>query len=178
MTEQEFSERLEQLDQLHEECKYQEQVEIIEALPEEVRGRYQVRSRLGRALNNLHRYAEALETLESIRGEGEQDSSWWSRMGYAFYHLDRQKEAAECFLRAQELNPDNPDARTFLAWMNIDANGRQNAWSGGKDKKDSSRPATGNNGPARNGQAPRRQKPAGKANDWQGRGWDDMDEEE
>jgi len=177
MTEQEFLQRLEQLDQLHEEAKYQEQVEIIESLPEEVRGRYQVRCRLGRAFNNLHRFTDALEVLGSVREEGKEDSSWWSRMGYAFYHLERQKEAAEYFLRARELNPDNLDAKTFLAWMNIGADGRQNAWGGGDGKKDSARPATGNNGPGRDGQAPRRQKPAGRGNDWLGRGWDDMDEE-
>lgn len=175
MTEQEL---LEQLDRWHEENRHREIVDYIAGLPEEQRLGYPVRCRLGRALNNVERYGDAIEVLESLRREGEGDDSWWSRMGYALYHLERKEESVACFRRALELNPANGDARTFLAWMNVGENGRENSWEGAvKKKKDVPRPATGNNGPARAGEAPLRQKPAGRGNDWQGRGWDDMDGE-
>lgn len=173
MTEQEILEQLEQLDRLHDENRFREQIEIIEALPEEVQGQYRIRCRLGRALNNVQRYQDAMEVLESIRAEGEQDTSWWSRMGFALYYLGRDKEAREYFLTAQRLEPKNVDAKTFLALLNVNGN----AWSGGGSKKEGQRSSTPNGIDIRP-EAPRRQKPAGKANDWQGRGWDDMDEEE
>ena len=123
-------ELLEKLDQWHEENKHREIVREIGELPEELRQDYDIQGRLARALNNTGKYKEAMAVLESVRQIGEQDHRWWSRMGYAYYQLDRMEEAKECFLTAQRLDPDNEDARTFLAWMNVGPSGKSNAWDG------------------------------------------------
>ena len=121
-------ELLEKLDQWHEENKHKEIVREIGELPEELRQDYDIQGRLARALNNTGKYKEAMAVLESVRQIGEQDHRWWSRMGYAYYQLDRMEEAKECFLTAQRLDPDNEDARTFLAWMNVGPSGKSSRW--------------------------------------------------
>lgn len=161
-------ELLERLDQWHEEDQHQRIVDEVKALPPEQAEEYDVRCRLGRALNNTHQFQEALAVLESLRQQGETDSSWWSRMGYALYHLERQKEAADHFRRALELKPDNQDARTFLAWMNVN----DNAWGGRAGKKKASQPQETVNGYRQETQTQRRPKASNAANDWEGRGWE------
>lgn len=165
-------ELLARLDRLHEENHHREIAEEIAKLPEEVAAEYEVRCRLGRALNNLGAFEDALKVLESLRQQGEEDSSWWSRMGYALYHLDRHKEAAEYFRQAQRKNPGNSDAQTFLAWMNVGPGGRANAWDGGSSKKKAAQPRETGNGWVRETAPRRRPKAANTANDWEGRGWE------
>jgi len=169
-------ELLERLDQWHEENHHKEIIREIEGLPEEIKRDYGLRGRLARALNNTQRYREALGVLEEVQEEGREDSVWWSRKGYALYYLDRCAEAADCFRQALRLNPENGDARTFLAWMNIGPGGKANAWNGAKDKKDGPRPAAANNSRPGEAASPRRPKAGSGANDWGSRGWEDEDE--
>lgn len=164
-------ELLERLDQWHEDNRHKEIIQAIEALPEEQQGEYEMRGRLARALNNTGEYRRAIEVLESVRSEGERDSRWWSRMGYAFYHLDR-KEAQECFLTAQRLDPENGDARTFLAWLNVGPSGQANAWDGGTARKKGERTETANGWSEGKGPVGKRPKGDGGASDWEGRGWE------
>lgn len=188
-------ELLAKLDQWHEDNRHKEIIQAIEALPEEEQGEYEMRGRLARALNNTGEFRRAIEVLESVRSEGERDSRWWSRMGYAFYHLDR-KEAQECFLTARRLDPENGDARTFLAWLNVGPSGQANAWDGGTARKKGERTGTANGwsegaGPERTsgggpkerragangwsegkGPAGKRPKGDGGTSDWEGRGWE------
>ncbi len=164
-------ELLAKLDQWHEDNRHKEIIQAIEALPEEEQREYEMRGRLARALNNTGEYRRAIEVLESVRSEGEGDSRWWSRMGYAFYHLDR-KEAQECFLTARRLDPENGDARTFLAWLNVGPSGQANAWDGGTARKKGERTGTANGWSEGKGPAGKRPKGDGGASDWEGRGWE------
>lgn len=182
---------LEKLDQWHEENKHREIVREIGELPEELRQDYDIQGRLARALNNTGKYKEAMAVLESVRQIGEQDHRWWSRMGYAYYQLDRMEEAKECFLTAQRLDPDNEDARTFLAWMNVGPSGKSNAWDGASSRKEtaqgdtangwtssdgparrSSKPETANGWGGEKGLAGKRSKGDGGTSSWEGRGWE------
>ncbi len=158
---------LEKLDQWHEENKHREIVREIGELPEELRQDYDIQGRLARALNNTGKYKEAMAVLESVRQIGEQDHRWWSRMGYAYYQLDRMEEAKECFLTAQRLDPDNEDARTFLAWMNVGPSGKSNAWDGASSRKETAQGDTANGWTSSDGPARRSSKPE-TANGWGG----------
>lgn len=169
-------ELLEELDRFHEENRHKEIAQRIEALPEELRMCYEIRCRLGRAMNNLRRYQDAVDLLLEIREEGEKDSRWWSRMGYALYHLKREQEAAGYFRRALELNPGNADAKTFLAWMNQGPDGKENGWTGEVERTEDRRRSTSN--AFASGAAVGRDRRREKANDWGSRGWEEDDEDE
>lgn len=190
-------ELLTRLDQWHEENQHKKILQEIEGLPQEIRGEYEIQGRLARALNNVGSYEEAIRVLESVREAGAGDDRWWSRMGYAFYQLDRYDEARKHFLRARELNPENQDAKSFLIWLGVGANGAgEKDWSASPNEKPRPRSDAKPNGWERrsgetvppapkprtaetgNGweqkKAPARVKPRtpGSGNDWEGRGWE------
>lgn len=107
---------LERLNQLHQDERHQEIVELIEKLPAKERD-FDVQNLYARALNNLDREADALAVLESIREQGERDALWNFRMGYSLYylhHLNREKEAAEYLRKAIALGDGHPDTVTLL----------------------------------------------------------------
>ncbi len=189
-------ELLARLDQWHEENQHKRIVQEIQGLPEEVREEYEVQGRLGRAWNNLGKYRQALEVLEGVREAGEKDDRWWSRMGFAYYQLERYDIAREHFLRAMELNPENQDAKSFLVWLGLRANGtgEGNGWkteaaekprpqavrklNTGEYRTEGPRPAKPKTGGQSNGweqkkaPAPAKPRAGGNGNDWEGRGWE------
>lgn len=107
---------LDKLNQLHQDDRHQEIVELIEKLPADERD-FDVQNLYARALNNLDREADALAVLESIREQGERDALWNFRMGYSLYylhHLGREKEAAEYLRKAIALGDEHPDTAALL----------------------------------------------------------------
>ncbi|MCI9508370.1 MAG: DUF2004 domain-containing protein [Angelakisella sp.] len=188
-------ELLARLDQWHEENQHKKILQEVQGLPEEIQKEYEIQGRLARALNNLGKYNEAIQVLESTREAGAQDDRWWSRMGFALYHQNRNNEARKCFLRAQELNPENHDAKNFLIWLGVSTNGivkndkkekpdhkprlqaiqKPNGW---EDRTEAPRLVKPKEEETANGweqkKAPAQAKPqaGGNGNDWEGRGWE------
>ena len=58
---------LDRLDQLHEELKNQAILEEVAKLPQEEQLDYQIQSRIGRALGNLHQHQAAFRVLRLAR---------------------------------------------------------------------------------------------------------------
>lgn len=77
---------LDRLDQLHEELKNQAILEEVAKLPQEEQLDYQIQSRIGRALGNLHQHQAAFRVLETLEDQGKDDPMWWYRMACALPH--------------------------------------------------------------------------------------------
>ena len=106
-------ELLEKIGKLHEAEKYQEIIDLIEALPAE-RLNTELIGQLARAYNNVENYAKGLELLKSIEFEEGNSFQWNWRAGFSYFFLEDFINAEKCFLKAYELDPDDNDTCDFL----------------------------------------------------------------
>ena len=97
----ELLEKIERLDEL---WKYQEIIDLIEALPTEQLDTELI-GELGRAYNNVGNYQKGLEILKSIENEEGNTALWNWRVGYSYFFLKDFISAKKCLLKAYELNP-------------------------------------------------------------------------
>ena len=97
----ELLEKIERLDEL---WKYQEIIDLIEALPTEQLDTELI-GELGRAYNNVGNYQKGLEILKSIENEEGNTALWNWRVGYSYFFLEDFISAKKCLLKAYELNP-------------------------------------------------------------------------
>ena len=104
---------LEEIERLHDLEKYQEIIDLIEALPAE-RLNTELIGQLARAYNNVENYAKGLELLKSIECEEGHSFQWNWRAGFSYFFLEDFVNAEKCFLKAYELDPDDNDTCDFL----------------------------------------------------------------
>ena len=104
---------LEEIERLHDLEKYQEIIDLIEALPAE-RLNTELIGQLARAYNNVENYAKGLELLKSIEFEEGNSFQWNWRAGFSYFFLEDFINAEKCFLKAYELDPDDNDTCDFL----------------------------------------------------------------
>nr|WP_314387764.1 tetratricopeptide repeat protein [uncultured Fusobacterium sp.] len=97
-------ELLEKIERLNELLKYQEIIDLIEALPTEQLDTELI-GELGRAYNNVGNYQKGLEILKSIETEVGDTALWNRRVGYSYFFLKDFISAKKCLLKAYELNP-------------------------------------------------------------------------
>ena len=97
----EILEKIERLDEL---WKYQEIIDLIEALPTEQLDTELI-GELGRAYNNVGNYQKGLEILKSIENEEGNTALWNWRVGYSYFFLKDFISAKKWLLKAYELNP-------------------------------------------------------------------------
>ena len=95
---------LEKIERLNELLKYQEIIDLIEALPTEQLDTELI-GELGRAYNNVGNYQKGLEILKSIENEEGNTTLWNWRVGYSYFFLKDFISAKKCLLKAYELNP-------------------------------------------------------------------------
>ena len=95
---------LEKIERLDELWKYQEIIDLIEALPTEQLDTELI-GELGRAYNNVGNYQKGLEILKSIETEVGDTALWNWRVGYSYFFLKDFISAKKCLLKAYELNP-------------------------------------------------------------------------
>ena len=95
---------LEKIERLNELLKYQEIIDLIEALPTEQLDTELI-GELGRAYNNVGNYQKGLEILKSIENEEGDTALWNWRVGYSYFFLKDFISAKKCLLKAYELNP-------------------------------------------------------------------------
>ena len=104
---------LEEIERLHDLEKYQEIIDLIEALPAE-RLNTELMGELGRAYNNIEEYEKALEILKTIEFEEGHSLIWNWRAGFSYFFLEDYINAEKCFLKAYELDPNDNDTCDFL----------------------------------------------------------------
>ena len=104
---------LEEIERLHDLEKYQEIIDLIEALPAE-RLNTELIGQLARAYNNVENYAKGLELLKSIEFEEGNSFQWNWRAGFSYFFLEDFINAEKCFLKAYGLDPDDNDTCDFL----------------------------------------------------------------
>ena len=105
----ELLEKIERLDEL---WKYQEIIDLIEALPTEQLDTELI-VELGKAYNNIENYEKGLKILKSIENEEGDNALWNWRVGYSYFFLKDYIKAEKYFLKAYELEPDDEYARDF-----------------------------------------------------------------
>ena len=104
---------LEKIENLNEMEKYQEIIDLIEALPAEQLNT-ELMGELGRAYNNIEEYEKGLEILKSIENEVGDTALWNWRIGYSYFFLEDYPKAEKHFLKVCEQEPDNEKACDFL----------------------------------------------------------------
>ena len=104
---------LEKIESLNEIEKYQEIIDLIEALPAEQLNT-ELMGELGRAYNNIEEYEKGLEILKSIENEVGDTALWNWRIGYSYFFLEDYTKAEKYFLKVYEQEPDNEKACDFL----------------------------------------------------------------
>ena len=104
---------LEKIEKLHDLEKYQEIIDLIEALPAEQLNT-ELMGELGRAYNNIEEYEKGLEILKSIENEVGDTALWNWRIGYSYFFLEDYTKAEKHFLKVCEQEPDNEKACDFL----------------------------------------------------------------
>ena len=104
---------LEKIESLNEMEKYQEIIDLIEALPAEQLNT-ELMGELGRAYNNIEEYEKGLEILKSIENEVGDTALWNWRIGYSYFFLEDYTKAEKHFLKVYEQEPDNEKACDFL----------------------------------------------------------------
>ena len=104
---------LEEIERLHDLEKYQEIIDLIEALPAE-RLNTELIGQLARAYNNVENYEKGLELLKSIEFEEGNSFQWNWRVGFSYFFLEDYINAEKCFLKAYELDPDDNGTCDFL----------------------------------------------------------------
>ena len=105
----ELLEKIERLDEL---WKYQEIIDLIEALATEQLDTELI-VELGKAYNNIENYEKGLKILKSIENEEGDNALWNWRVGYSYFFLKDYIKAEKYFLKAYELEPDDEYARDF-----------------------------------------------------------------
>ena len=105
-------ELLEKIERLNELLKYQEIIDLIEALPTEQLDTELI-GELGKAYNNIENYEKGLKILKSIENEEGDNALWNWRVGYSYFFLKDYIKAEKYFLKAYELEPDDEYARDF-----------------------------------------------------------------
>ena len=105
----ELLEKIERLDEL---WKYQEIIDLIEALPTEQLDTELI-GELGKAYNNIENYEKGLKILKSIENEEGDNALWNWRVSYSYFFLKDYIKAEKYFLKAYELEPDDEYARDF-----------------------------------------------------------------
>ncbi|MCI8422847.1 MAG: hypothetical protein HFF50_04835 [Lawsonibacter sp.] len=113
---------LNQLEQWHQESRFQEIIDAIEALPQEALTP-QLISDLARAYNNASdagdtRLQHALDLLLPLEEELGQEHTWNFRVGYAYYFLDQEGPARRYFQRALDARPGDEDTLYFIQECN------------------------------------------------------------
>ena len=103
---------LEKIERLDELWKYQEIIDLIEALPTEQLDTELI-GELGKAYNNIENYEKGLKILKSIENEEGDNALWNWRVGYSYFFLKDYIKAEKYFLKAYELEPDDEYARDF-----------------------------------------------------------------
>ncbi|MBF1198751.1 MAG: tetratricopeptide repeat protein, partial [Fusobacterium periodonticum] len=93
--------------------KYQEIIDLIEALPAEQLNT-ELMGELGRAYNNIEEYEKGLEILKSIENEVGDTALWNWRIGYSYFFLEDYTKAEKYFLKVYEQEPDDEKACDFL----------------------------------------------------------------
>ncbi len=104
---------LEKIENLNEMEKYQEIIDLIEALPAEQLNTELI-GELGRAYNNIEEYEKGLEILKSIENEVGDTALWNWRIGYSYFFLEDYTKAEKHFLKVCEQEPDDEKACDFL----------------------------------------------------------------
>ena len=104
---------LEEIERLHDLEKYQEIIDLIEALPAE-RLNTELIGKLASAYNNIENYEKALEILKTIEFEEGNSFQWNRRAGYSYFFLEDFVNAEKCFLKAYKLDPNAEDTYYFL----------------------------------------------------------------
>ena len=104
---------LEKIESLNEIEKYQEIIDLIEALPAEQLNTELI-GELGRAYNNIEEYEKGLEILKSIENEVRDTALWNWRIGYSYFFLEDYPKAEKHFLKVCEQEPDDEKACDFL----------------------------------------------------------------
>ena len=104
---------LEEIERLHDLEKYQEIIDLIEALPAE-RLNTELIGKLASAYNNIENYEKALEILKTIEFEEGNSFQWNRRAGYSYFFLEDFVNAEKCFLKAYELDPSDDATCDFL----------------------------------------------------------------
>ena len=104
---------LEKIENLNEMEKYQEIIDLIEALPAEQLNTELI-GELGRAYNNIEEYEKGLEILKSIENEVADTALWNWRIGYSYFFLEDYTKAEKHFLKVCEQEPDDEKACDFL----------------------------------------------------------------
>ena len=104
---------LEKIESLNEIEKYQEIIDLIEALPAEQLNT-ELMGELGRAYNNIEEYEKGLEILKSIENEVGDTALWNWRIGYSYFFLEDYTKAEKHFLKVCEQEPDDEKACDFL----------------------------------------------------------------
>ena len=99
--------------------KYDEAVKLITALSAEEQTD-EIKSLLGRAYNNLERYEEALSVLMSVKESQAGTALWNFRVGYAYFSLKNYTEALRYFREASVLDPEDDDARYYIAQCELE----------------------------------------------------------
>ena len=104
---------LEKIEKLHDLEKYQEIIDLIEALPAEQLNTDLI-GQLARAYNNVENYEKALELLKTIEFEEGHSFLWNWRAGYSYFFLEDYSNAEKCFLKAYKLDPSDDATCDFL----------------------------------------------------------------
>lgn len=65
---------------------------------------------LGNVLSEQGEYEAAVDWYKTALDRKDSDAKIWKNLGSAYHHLDRHEEEFECFDRALELDPQNPNA--------------------------------------------------------------------
>jgi tetratricopeptide (TPR) repeat protein len=110
---------LKKLDELHDQDRYPEIIELISEIPENKRD-YDIISHLARAYNNSDMYQEAISQLLLIKEQGKEDPIWHFRLGYAYFYLSDFKNAEIEFKLAYELDDEDKMAEWFLNFSEIE----------------------------------------------------------
>lgn len=114
---------MENLEQWHQEDRYQQIIDAIEKLPSDEQTPELI-SQLARAYNNLAEpgdrslFEKAVQLLESVEEDFPNDHNWNFRMGYALYYLDRELKARHYFEKALEYRPGDEDTQEFIRLCN------------------------------------------------------------
>ena len=105
---------LEEIERLHDLEKYQEIIDLIEALPAE-RLNTELIGKLASAYNNIENYEKALEILKTIEFEEGNSFQWNRRAGLFLFFLSKiLSMQKKCFLKAYKLDPNDEDTYYFL----------------------------------------------------------------
>ena len=87
---------LEKIERLDELWKYQEIIDLIEALPTEQLDTELI-VELGKAYNNIENYEKGLKILKSIENEEGDNALWNWRVGYSYFFLKDYIKAEKYF---------------------------------------------------------------------------------